>query len=147
MYLRASRTEVLALERAMAFRGVVDAPIVNEVLGRCTHFRETERKFLQSRRKPVEEVGLRLVDEIVCSPVDDGHDAARLAVGDGRLVLAVGSVVWARLGLEAAALARLGGFTACQSRKPGPGPSQAEPSPSRGSSPGLGKCGTTVLET
>ena len=146
MYLRASRTEVLALERAIAFRGVVDAPIVNdsEVLGRCTHFRETERKFLQGRRKPVEEVGLRLVDEIICSPVDDGHDAARLAVG---VVLAVGSVVRARLGLEAAALARLGGFMACQSCKPGPGPSQAEPSPGRGLSSGLGKCGTTVLET
>ena len=56
------------------------------------------------------------------------------------------SVVRARLGLEAAALARLAGLTACQNRKPGPEPSQAEPSPSRGLSPGLGRFGTTVLK-
>ena len=64
----------------------------------------------------------------------------------GQVHTAAVSVVRARLGLEAAALARLAGLTACQNCRPGPGPCQVEPSPSRGLSPGLGKFGITVLK-
>ena len=58
----------------------------------------------------------------------------------------VDCVVQTQLSLEAAALSWLAGLTACQTCKLGPEPSQAELSPSRGLSLGLGKFGTTILK-
>ena len=59
--------------------------LMDAMFGRKACLRELERGLLWDRGEPVEEVGLRLIDEAVRSPVDDGHDAVRLIPAVGHL--------------------------------------------------------------